>query len=61
MLNRQSDENLITWGRKDYGDRRKCKMNKKQIKMDRRLVLPFWKTESSLLSVAAEFTRNCLL
>lgn len=48
-------------GEKDYGDRRKCKMNRKQIKMDWWVVLTFLKTTFSLLSVAAEFTRNRFL
>lgn len=35
---------LSQGGKKDYGDRRKCNMNRKQIKMDWWLVPPFWKT-----------------
>lgn len=52
---------ILSHGGKDYGDRRKCKMNRKQIKMDWWVVLTFLKTTFSLLSVAAEFTRNRLL
>lgn len=35
MLNRELDVNLVTWRKKDDGDRRrKYKMNSKQRKMD---------------------------